>query len=207
MIFHTGLLSLGFIQLYETSSLCCCLLIPPASQTISFRFLWGNRVGDGIRHSFVILCTYNECTVSHLIWRIEQESLIQICKPLLAGDVSKSPCLCMPKLCLELLSFFTTLSTTICFFSRLRTNPWVIPTTAFHIHSQTTEWRHIRVCFGSSIYIFMVWEPHCCSVQSAQVWIGVVRFLVRMQCFLVPNKKKVCSFVFIINICIAFGFT
>lgn len=110
MIFHAGFLSLGLIQLYEISSLYFCLLIPPASQTmIPFRFLWENRVGDGIRHSFVILCTYNECTVSHLTWRIKQETLIQICKPLLAGDVSKSSCLCMPKLCLQLLSFFTTL--------------------------------------------------------------------------------------------------
>lgn len=92
MIFRTGFPSLGLVQLYEISSLYCCLLILPANQTtISLRILWGNRVGDGVRHSFIVLWIYNECSVSQLTWRIRQESLIRICKLLLAGDVSKSP--------------------------------------------------------------------------------------------------------------------
>lgn len=120
------------------------------------RFLWGNREGDGIRHSFAILCTYSEGTACYLTWRLRQDSLTQICKSLLAGDVSKSPCFCMLELCQVLLSFlprWLVVSTTVTFFSQLHTNPWVIPTTAFHTHSQVTEWRHIHVCFDESIYI------------------------------------------------------
>lgn len=62
------------------------LLFDPTSQR-NFWVLCGSRIGDGIRHSFEILCTYNEFTVSHLTWRMKQEGLTQIYKPLLADDV------------------------------------------------------------------------------------------------------------------------
>lgn len=133
--------------------------------------LRGNKVHGGIRRSFVILCTYNECTVSHLTWKITQGGLIQICKPLSAGDVLNSPCL---NYVWTLFSPVQFLGTTICFFSPLHAYHWVIPTTALYIRDQTTEWRHIRVCSDSPISILIVWKPHCCSIQSAQLWLGVV---------------------------------
>lgn len=119
-----------------------------------------HKVCGGIRHSFVNLCTYNGCTVSHFTWRITQENLIQICKPLLSDEVLKIPYLNYVWSLFSPIQLF--LSTTICFFSPLHAYHWVIPSTAFHIHDQTTEWRYICVCSGSSISILMVWDPHCC---------------------------------------------
>lgn len=86
--------------------------------------------------------------------------------------------------CLELLSPHTF------FFYLLHTNPRVIPTTAFHIHGQTTEWRHIHVCFGSRIHIFMIWEPCFSSVQAAKVWIGVVCFSIKDVSLSIARRRK-----------------
>lgn len=161
--------------------------------------LRGNKVHGRIRHSFVILCTFNKCTVSYLTWKITQGCFIQICKPVLAGDVLNSPCL---NYVWTLFSPVQFLGTTICFFSALQAYHWVIPTTALHICDQRTEWRYIHVCSGSPISILMVWKPHCCSISVCPTLVrcGFSRLKTKLK------KKKVSSFVFTVNICMAFSF-
>lgn len=96
---------------------------------------------------------------------------------------SRHRCWCMPQMSGASLSLHF-------FFYLLHKNPRVIPTTAFHIHGQTTEWRHIHVCFGSRIHIFMIWEPYFSSVQAAKVWIGVVCFSIKDVSLSIARRRK-----------------
>lgn len=124
--------------------------------------LSGNKVHGRIRHPYVILW-WTYCFPSY-----KKNVPGEFHSDLLASFswwCTQQP---LPKWCLSLfwpVQLF--LSRIICAYH------WVIPTTALHIHGQTTEWRYIHVCSGSSISILTVWELHCCSIQSAQLWLGV----------------------------------